>query len=59
MGGRSNTPSFSKSSQTAAERASRLLAFMGAPMLIPSVLTYSGIRFRVFRGKVKAGTHYY
>ena len=45
--------------QAAAPRASQLFALVGAVVLIPLILCYSGLSYWVFRGKVKAGVHYH
>jgi cytochrome d ubiquinol oxidase subunit II len=45
--------------QAAAPRASQLFALVGAVVLIPVILTYSGFSYWVFRGKVQAGAHYH
>ncbi len=45
--------------QAAAPRASQLFVLVGASVLIPLILTYSGFSYWVFRGKVQAGAHYH
>ena len=45
--------------QAAAPRASQVFALVGASVLIPLILGYSGLSYWVFRGKVKAGVHYH
>jgi cytochrome d ubiquinol oxidase subunit II len=45
--------------QAAAPRASQLFALVGASVLIPLILLYSGFSYWVFRGKVRAGAHYH
>ena len=45
--------------QAAAPRASQLFALVGAVVLIPLILCYSGLSYWVFRGKVKPGVHYH
>ena len=44
--------------QAAAPRASQVFVVVGASVLIPLILTYSGFSYWVFRGKVQAGDHY-
>ena len=43
----------------AAPRAAQLFALVGASILIPIILCYTGFSYWVFRGKVKAGAHYH
>ncbi len=45
--------------QAAAPRASQVFALVGASVLIPVILLYSGFSYWVFRGKVQAGAHYH
>ena len=45
--------------QAAAPRASQLFVLVGASVLIPLILTYSGFSYWVFHGKVQAGAHYH
>ena len=45
--------------QAAAPRASQLFVLVGASVLIPLILIYSGFSYWVFRGKVQAGAHYH
>ena len=45
--------------QAAAPRASQLFVLVGASVLIPIILVYSGFSYWVFRGKVQAGAHYH
>ncbi len=45
--------------QAAAPRASQLFVLVGASVLIPVILIYSGFSYWVFRGKVQAGAHYH
>ncbi len=45
--------------QAAAPRASQLFALVGAVVLIPLILCYSGFSYWVFRGKVQVGAHYH
>ena len=45
--------------QAAAPRASQLFVLVGASVLIPLILCYSGFSYWVFRGKVQAGAHYH
>jgi cytochrome d ubiquinol oxidase subunit II len=45
--------------QAAAPRASQLFALVGASVLIPVIMMYSGFSYWVFRGKVQAGAHYH
>ena len=45
--------------QAAAPRASQVFILVGAVVLIPVILCYSGISYWVFRGKVQAGAHYH
>ncbi len=45
--------------QAAAPRASQLFVLVGAVVLIPMILTYTGFSYWVFRGKVQAGAHYH
>ena len=45
--------------QAAAPRASQVFVLVGASVLIPLILTYSGFSYWVFRGKVQAGAHYH
>ena len=45
--------------QAAAPRASQLFILVGASVLIPLILVYSGFSYWVFRGKVQAGAHYH
>ena len=39
--------------------ASQLFLLVGAVVLIPLILAYSGLSYWIFRGKVKAGAHYH
>ncbi len=43
----------------AAPPASQLFLLVGAVVLIPIILTYTGFAYWVFRGKVRAGDHYH
>ena len=45
--------------QAAAPRDSQLFVLVGASVLIPIILIYSGFSYWVFRGKVQAGAHYH
>ena len=45
--------------QAAAPRASQVFVLVGASVLIPLILLYSGFSYWVFRGKVQAGAHYH
>ncbi len=45
--------------QAAAPRASQLFVLVGASVLIPLVLVYSGFSYWLFRGKVQADAHYH
>ncbi len=45
--------------QAAAPRASQVFVLVGAVVLIPMILTYSGFSYWIFRGKVQAGAHYH
>ena len=45
--------------QAAAPRNSQVFALVGASVLIPVILAYSGFSYWVFRGKVQAGAHYH
>ena len=45
--------------QAAAPRASQVFVLIGASVLIPVILVYSGFSYWVFRGKVQAGAHYH
>ncbi len=45
--------------QAAAPPASQLFLLVGALILIPIILTYTGFAYWVFRGKVRAGEHYH
>ena len=45
--------------QAAAPRASQVFALVGASVLIPIILLYSGFSYWVFRGKVQEGVHYH
>jgi cytochrome d ubiquinol oxidase subunit II len=45
--------------QAAAPRASQLFALVGASVLIPVIMAYSGFSYWIFRGKVQAGAHYH
>ena len=45
--------------QAAAPRASQVFVLVGASVLIPMILLYSGFSYWVFRGKVQAGAHYH
>ncbi|WP_428484757.1 cytochrome d ubiquinol oxidase subunit II [Rhodopila sp.] len=45
--------------QAAAPRASQLFVLLGAAVLIPLILGYSGFSYWIFRGKVQAGAHYH
>jgi cytochrome d ubiquinol oxidase subunit II len=45
--------------QAAAPRASQVFVLVGASVLIPLILIYSGFSYWVFRGKVQAGAHYH
>ncbi len=45
--------------QAAAPRASQLFVLVGASVLIPLILCYSGFSYWIFRGKVQAGAHYH
>ena len=45
--------------QAAAPRTSQLFVLVGASVLIPLILTYSGFSYWIFRGKVRAGEHYH
>jgi cytochrome d ubiquinol oxidase subunit II len=43
----------------AAPRASQLFALVGAAIMIPIILFYSGFSYWLFRGKVQPGAHYH
>jgi cytochrome d ubiquinol oxidase subunit II len=43
----------------AAPASSQLFLLVGASVLIPVILCYTGFAYYVFRGKVKAGVHYH
>jgi cytochrome d ubiquinol oxidase subunit II len=45
--------------QAAAPRASQIFALVGASIMIPIILVYTGFSYWVFRGKVQAGAHYH
>ncbi len=45
--------------QAAAPRASQVFALVGASVLIPLILLYSGFSYWVFRGKVQPSAHYH
>jgi len=45
--------------QAAAPPASQLFLLVGAAVLIPVILVYTGFAYWVFRGKVKPGAHYH
>ncbi len=45
--------------QAAAPRDSQLFVLVGASVLIPLILCYSGFSYWVFRGKVEAGANYH
>ncbi len=45
--------------QAAAPRPSQLFVLVGASVLIPLILCYSGFSYWVFRGKVQEGAHYH
>jgi cytochrome d ubiquinol oxidase subunit II len=45
--------------QAAAPPESQLFLLVGAVILIPIILTYTGFSYWVFRGKVKPGAHYH
>ena len=45
--------------QAAAPRASQLFVLVGASVLIPLILVYSGFSYWLFRGKVQADAHYH
>ncbi len=45
--------------QAAAPPESQLFLLVGAVILIPIILTYTGFAYWVFRGKVKPGAHYH
>ncbi len=45
--------------QAAAPRASQVFILVGAVVLTPLILCYSGLSYWVFRGKVQAGAHYH
>ncbi len=45
--------------QAAAPPASQLFLLVGASVLIPIILIYTGFSYWVFRGKVKPGAHYH
>jgi cytochrome d ubiquinol oxidase subunit II len=45
--------------QAAAPPASQLFLLVGAVILIPVVLAYTGFGYWVFRGKVRPGEHYH
>ncbi len=45
--------------QAAAPRASQLFLLVGAVVLLPTILAYTAFAYWMFRGKVKAGTHYH
>ena len=45
--------------QAAAPPASQLFLLVGASVLIPIILVYTGFSYWVFRGKVKPGAHYH
>jgi cytochrome d ubiquinol oxidase subunit II len=43
----------------AGARAGQVFLLIGASVLIPMILIYSGVSYWVFRGKVQAGAHYH
>ena len=43
----------------AAPRSSQVFILIGAVVLIPVILIYSGFSYWIFRGKVQAGAHYH
>lgn len=45
--------------QAAAPRDSQLFLLVGASVLVPIILAYTGYAYWVFRGKVTAGAHYH
>ena len=45
--------------QAAAPRASQIFVLVGASVLIPLILVYSGFSYWLFRGKVQADAHYH
>ena len=45
--------------QAAAPVSSQLFLLVGAVVLVPVILAYTGFAYWVFRGKVKAGAHYH
>jgi cytochrome bd ubiquinol oxidase subunit II len=45
--------------QAAAPPASQLFLLVGAVVLIPVILVYTGFAYWIFRGKVRAGEHYH
>ncbi len=45
--------------QAAAPRESQVFVLVGASVLIPIILVYSGMSYWIFRGKVKPGAHYH
>ena len=45
--------------QAAAPRDSQLFLLVGAAVLVPVILGYTGYAYWVFRGKVRAGVRYH
>ena len=45
--------------EAAAPRNSQVFLLVGASVLIPAIMIYSGFSYYVFRGKVQAGVHYH
>jgi len=45
--------------QASAPPASQKFLLVGAVFLVPTILTYTGYSYWVFRGKVGADTHYH
>jgi cytochrome bd ubiquinol oxidase subunit II len=43
----------------AAPRESQLFLLVGAAILVPLILAYTGYAYYVFRGKVRSGAHYH
>ena len=43
----------------AAPRASQAFLLVGTAVLIPTILTYTGFAYYIFRGKVRPGEHYH
>ena len=45
--------------QAAAPRDSQMFLLVGASVLVPIILVYTGVAYWVFRGKVRPGAHYH